>query len=845
MRATAEKFYSQNHLADLNVTSTYGLNKSDQTLIDSTKNIKKVEYSYLKDIVIKNTNTALRIFAEPKKLSTFEVISGRKPEHSNEISLDYLLKGKYKIGDTITFTEKKDNDKYVLKDHTFKIVGFVKSSEIVDKNNLGATNVGTGDLNGYGVVSKKVFASDVYMIARINFQDTANLNAYSDQYSDRIKTHKKKLQKLLQPQPKIRLASLKAKPQQKISQARRDIANAKEKINNSQIKLDQQKAQISDIPADMMNALNLTQEEINKSKAEINNQEKKLNKQQRELDDLALPEYTVNERTDNSGYQIYHENSKRIDILSNVFPVFLFAIAALVSLTTMTRFVEEQRINAGTLKALGYSNHDIKKKFIIYGLISSVLGATAGVVLGHLFLPRIIFNAYVASSTFSNIVLKFSFKYTLLAFAIAIICTVFSAYLVATQELTEQPAQLLLPKPPKAGSRILLERITLIWQHLSFNRKVAARNLFRYKNRMFMTILGVAGCTALLITGFGIKDSLAQIIDRQFNKVIQYDLIAINKDHLTNKEESNINKRLNDTAIKNSSSVYYEELTQTIDNNNQKINLVVPKNQKDFSKFIRLQNRKNQQKILLTNKGAVITEKLAKILHAKIGDTIKLITTNNQKISVTVAGITEMYMGHYLFMDSEEYRKILRIKFTSNAHLIKLKNHSENNIKDVAAKFIATNGIKGVQQNIELRAKIDSIIDGLGNVIIVLILIATLLAVVVIYNLTNINVSERIRELSTIKVLGFYDQEVTMYIYRETIILSLLGILSGYIVGSFLHSFIIISLPPDDAMFDPYLWLSNFIISTVMTMLITFAIAIVMHEKIKHVNMLDALKSVD
>ncbi|CEQ10394.1 ABC transporter permease [[Clostridium] sordellii] len=1143
MRSTAKDFYNQNNLADLVVTSEWGLNKSDQDLLKETKNVEKLEFGYLKDVIVKGSNKSFRLFSLPNKLSKYEVINGKLPANDKEIALSYLEEGNYKIGDTITFsevskTDKKENgddtaDK-ILNNTEFKVVGFVKSSEIVSKTKIGETTVGTGHLDSYAVVCKDVFDSDVYMIARLSFADTKNLDMYSDEYKELINSHKSELKNSFLSQSNTRLQNMKDEKQieindglnkindiknelkdakNKLDSANNQINSAKSEISKNQAKLNKEvgdaKAKIStgekqlsdakkslnanqntlneaekqlnqasssldekwnqlqDAKKQLITAketldktketldesqvsisngkqqlelgqvnINNVQQDLGKKQEELNNQktllqgmieeyenskedpnklpeelevmnkkieelksqleksqiqldsgysqldmkkeelksqtnllagkenkynealeqynkgidlynenkskyyyglqewklgvesldekskefkdnkeklalankelankekdlisvknelkikesegqnkindaksklsekEKEYNTQLKEyndkkldaeteikekeedlkdaqykLDKLKAPKYNVNDRKANPGYKQYLDNSQRIDVLSNIFPVFLFGVAALVTLTTMTRFVDEQRINIGTLKALGYSNKDINKKFIIYGLSSSGLGATVGAILGHIVLPKIIFRAYAATATFSKVNLHFDLKYTVISFAIAILCTVLSTYLVLSRELKEQASNLLLPKPPKVGSRILLERIPFIWNRMSFTYKVTARNIFRYKKRMLMTIFGVAGCTALLITGFGIKNSLSGIVNTQFDELMKYDLTIVENDSLSEGETNELNNMLNSDFVNKSEKVYYESFTIEGDSSHdtQDVKMIVPSNLENFNEYINLRNRKSRESINLDD-GAVISEKLSDLLNIKIGDTISIIDDDNNTYDINVTGITEMYMGHYIFMNKNEYKNKFNQDVEFNSYLVQLKDKSTTNIQKRATEFLDLDSIKGVVQTNILSNDINMVMAGLNNVILVLIGCATLLAIVVIYNLTNINVSERIHELSTIKVLGFYHKEVTLYIYRETIFLSIIGILVGYGVGSLLHSFIIGSLPPDESMFNPPLWISNFVLSGAITLLITFTIMFVMHRKIKRVNMLDALKSVD
>ncbi|WP_240664852.1 ABC transporter permease [Lactococcus lactis] len=598
----------------------------------------------------------------------------------------------------------------------------------------------------------------------------------------------------------------------------------------------------------MIEQINAAQNQINAGKEKIAKAKAELAKQETALNQLEKPTYQINNRKEgNPGYKTFLDDSTRIDSLSNIFPVVLFAIALLVSLTTMTRFVEEERGNLGLLKALGYSNRDIRKKFMVYGLVSSGLGALVGTIIGHTFLPIAVFNAYTASSTFSNLRLTFSPLWTIVAFAIAIACSLLPAYWVVRMELKEVPASLFLAKVPKAGSRILLEKINFIWKRMSFTYKVTARNLFRYKKRMLMTIFGVAGCTALLVMGFGIRDSISGLSNKQFGQILHYDMITIEKNKVNDKEKEEIDKELASSEIENYLPIAFENLTKEASDKleKQEVNLIATNRSDDLSKYISLKSRKNSQKIELNNSGAVLSEKFAELLDLKVGDSLTLKDSENQPHKIKVAAITEMYMGHYIFMNQSVYQNVFKKDFVANAQLIKLKNASTNNIQKMSAQFMQEDGIQAVSQNSDLKKVIESFMYGINSVMIVLITCAILLAIVVIYNLTNINVSERIRELATIKVLGFYDREVTLYIYRETILLSFLGILVGFVLGDYFHQVIMNQLSADQIMFAPGLLWTNLLLSAAITFATTLLLAIVVHFKLKAVDMLGALKSVD
>ncbi|MEY8459169.1 ABC transporter permease [Lactococcus ileimucosae] len=841
MRATAEEFYARHHLADMSVTSTVGLDRSDQALIRQMEGVQTADFGYFQDVLLPDQKTALRLFSQAERLSTYELVAGRMPEEKNELALDFLHQDKYKLGETIRVTEGKNNGSPVLKTHEFKLVGFVKSSEFVDKNFYGQTNIGTGQLSGYAVVSPEVFQSDVYMIARLSFKSMQGLSPYDSKFMSKSDHYQEALKDLLAKQPQKRLAEIKSEPQAQLNKALMQLTAEEAKLREAEVALEQQKLLLGD------NAqFQAMQDSLNEAKAKLEESRSKLQEQEETLAHLPLPIYTVSNRKEsNPGYQNFVDNSTRIDTLSNIFPVVLFAIAVLVSLTTMTRFVEEERGNMGLLTALGYSNTQIRRKFLVYGAVSASAGAAVGAILGHVVLPHVVFNAYSASSTFSDLILTFSPFWTVVSFAIALACTVLPAYLVTQVELRGVPAALFLAKPPKAGSRIFLERIKPIWSRMSFTYKVTARNIFRYKQRMLMTIVGVAGCTALLVMGFGIRDSISGLGQKQFGEILHYNMLAVSQDNLTRKEQDELNHFLHSENIKAYETVHFEQLHQKAHNNRQDISLMVPKNEQDFGNFVTLRNRISQQNLTLSDQGAILSEKLAGLLSAKVGDEIALKTAEDKEVKVKVSGIAEMYMGHYMFMNQNYYKKVFGENFSPNANLLQLQDSSYSATQKVAVDFMQSPGAIAVSQNNDLQKTIDAFLHGINSVMFVLIGCAILLAIIVIYNLTNINVSERIRELSTIKVLGFYDREVTLYIYRETILLSILGILVGFGLGSYFHHVIITMLPTDLTMFNPNLLWSNLLLSTMITLATTLGLSVIVHRKLKKIDMLGALKSID
>ncbi|WP_101774061.1 ABC transporter permease [Peptostreptococcus faecalis] len=801
MQVTGRNYFNRLNLFDVSVMSDYGITDDDIKIIDKAHDLSEVEYGYLKDVVIKDSNTSFRIFSKPKEISKFDTVKGRLPNSKSEIAIASTYQDKYKIGDKISFTEKEDfTGKKSLTENKFKIVGFVNSSEISSTVTMGQTSAGTGELNGYAVVVPEVFDSDVYMIARLKFNDTKKVDIYSNKYIDLVQEHKKELKESLKNRPHERLDEIKNEYKKEFIQGKVDLKAVESEISK--------------------------------------------------IDNMSLPSYSIDSRREipgSDGYKIYQSIFTALESLAMIFPIFLYFVASLVTFTTMTRFVDEERINSGTLKALGYSNGDIIKKFTIYGLIASTIGTAIGVFLGQVVLPKVSYIAYGSAFTIPEVEIHFYWKITLAAFILSLISAVIPAYIVARKELQEKTTELMLPKVPKSGSKILLERIKPLWKRLSFTQKVTARNIFRYKKRMFMTIFGVSGSVALLFTGFAMKNSISGINQRQFGEILHYDLIVAQNSNLDTEKKDELKKLLNSKDIKSESEIYFESVSKTAGDNKdkQEIRMIVPQNTEGFNKYISLLNRKTGKDLEFKKGGAIITERLSTLLNVSIGDVITVQDKDGKDRKLKISGIAEMYMGHFIFMDKDTYEDVYNNKYVTNANLVSLKNRNISNTQKVSAEFMKSSSVVSVVQSSSLINYINTIVASLDMVMQALILAAGLLALVILYNLTNINVSERIRELSTIKVLGFYDGEVTAYIYRETISLSIVGILVGYGLGRWLHTYIMDTVPPDEIMFISELGASSFVIPVVIVSIITALLGFIVNKRLREVDMLAALKSVE
>lgn len=836
MQATASQYLKKHNTMDLSVIASYGFSDDDKEELDSIKNAD-VEYGYLTDVTVKNTDDAIRVFSKSTSISTYELVSGRLPKSSDEIALASTMKDDYKVGDTISFTQSDEDG--ILKNTTYKVVGFVNSSEILSTTSLGSSTAGDGSLSNYAVVTESAFDTDTYTIARIRYDDLKTLNPFSESYKQKVADKQDELDDLLSDNAEQRLASLK-------SDAQAEVDANQEKVDSAKAQLAAQESALASLSAEQQAA---AQSSIDQAQAEITESESEIQEAQAKIDAMTEPTYTSYTRSTlpgGEGYQTYESSTSSISSIGNIFPVVLYVVAALVTFTTMTRFVDEERTNSGILKALGYSNSDVIKKFVIYGFVASMIGTVLGIVAGHYLLSRIIAQIVTSDTTLGETHLYFYWNYTAIALVLALISAVLPAFLIAKNELSEKPAQLLLPKPPVKGSKIFLERIGVIWRRLSFTHKVTARNIFRYKQRMLMTIFGVAGSVALLFAGLGIRSSLGNVIENQFTNLMPYDMIVVKNDDNSSSENQEVKDFMDSNKVSQYQSIYFTTLSETISGltDKQTVSIMVSSGD-DFGDFIHLKDASSGDSLTLSDDGIIISEKLASLYHVEAGDSFTLKDSDGKKYTVKVAAVAEMNVGHYLFMSQKVYQKIFGETPNDNAYLVTLKNDSSSNIEKLSTKLLAMSGVSAVSQNSSLVKTVKSVVASLNGAMTILIVVSILLAVVILYNLTNINVAERIRELSTIKVLGFYDKEVTMYIYRETISLSLIGIIVGLIGGKYLHQVIMGMIGSDSIMFGTTVGWDIYVIPIAVIVIILLALGWLVNHILKTVDMLEALKSVD
>lgn len=579
---------------------------------------------------------------------------------------------------------------------------------------------------------------------------------------------------------------------------------------------------------------------------EIADGERQVVEAKQALADLIEPVYYVTDRSGNPGYQEYRDNADRISAIAEIFPVFFFLIAALVSFTTMARMVDEQRQQMGTLKGLGYSDFDIAKKYLIYAAIACIVGTSLGLVAGYNIFPAVIFDAYGSMYSLPSVKITYYLSYALISIAIALLCTIGPAAWAAHASLRENPAMMMRPKAPKNGKRVLLERVTFIWDRLSFNSKITVRNLMRYKARNMMTILGVAGCTALILTGYGIKNSISGLADTQFNDVMRYNAITAMRPEASAEEIASYDELVAATPeITDHLKVVQE--SYKLDKkgvNLQNVTVFAPLESENLPDFVSLRDRITQEPIVLTDEGAVISEKLANLADVGPGDSIEIRNDEMQTYQIPIQAVTENYVNHYIYLTPSLYEEIFIQAAEPTTDLL-LFDEPESWERSFGSEVMGEQAVALVTFINSVDRSFAETLGSLDIVTLVLIVSAASLAFVVLYSLTNINVSERIRELSTIKVLGFYDVEVSMYIYRESLVLTLLGILFGFVLGKILSTVVLKMVEIDFMMFPPTIMPISYLYAGLLSLLFSSVVMLIMHRKLKQVDMIEALKSVE
>lgn len=633
-----------------------------------------------------------------------------------------------------------------------------------------------------------------------------------------------------------------------IASGRSRIEAAKNTITEQEASLAQAEAELADGRAELESGRKEYETQKADAEKELADAQIKIDDAKAEVDEIEDQEWYVNDRDVLAEYTSYGENADRMRAIGEVFPELFFLVAALISLTTMTRMVEEERTQIGTLKALGYGKGAIAGKYMMYAFLATMGGSIFGVLIGEKLFPYVILYSYQIMYThLPHIVIPYQWSYAVMATGAALACTLLATFYACYKELAAQPAELMRPPSPKEGKRILLERVTLIWKHLNFTWKSAIRNLFRYKKRFFMTIAGIGGCMALMVVGFGIRDSIMCIGTIQYQEIQVYDGMIYLSSSVTEDQIQQIQDAMDgmdkmDRYIE--MEMTREPVSVSIDGSTEDVYLCVPEDKDAIEDFMNFRSRTTGEVYHIQDEGVILTEKMANTLDVSSGDTIYLGADGSEK-EVTVTAVCENYMEHYVYMSPELYRELYGEEPEYNSILFDLKDASAQELSQTGEELLKYDGVMNVTYTNSIEDQLNTMLQSLNLVIVVLIVSAGLLAFVVLYNLNNINITERRRELATLKVLGFYDTEVSSYVYRENIMLTIFSIAVGIVLGALLHRFVITTVEVDAVMFGRVVNWQSYLLSALLTTVFSLFVNWVMYYKLKKIDMVESLKSVE
>lgn len=798
------------HLADSQLLATTGVSKAQVKAAESVSGVQAeaVKFKYViggraSDVV------ALYGYQKGTTINRLHLTSGQLPTQANQIVLDTAAKKSgYQLGQTYTFTGGSK-----LARRTFKISGFADSPAYIEDTSRGSANIGDGTVRYFAYIPASQMKMPVASQLNIRFPALQTRDTFSNRYKDAVATKMKLVKQRVKAQGEkdLRAAvyanivkTATAKAQAQLAASGTPAAAAADQAIKPQLSTFQQQATVT------------ARKQLSTS-------------------------LTWQTREDLPGFGDYGGSADRIAAIANVFPVFFFLVAALITFTTVSRMVEEARAQIGTFKALGYGKWAIARNYLAYAALAGLLGGIIGVFAGNLSIPRIVLSLYKNYIPLQQVV---SLQWPLIALSLllALIATLGAAAIVVRNELTEKPAALMRPRAPKSAKRILLERITPLWSRLSFNQKVSYRNLFRYKSRLVMTILGIAGGTALILTGFGIKDSITATGVQQYGDVIHYQAIVRLADGKKPAAARDILAK--SKAYRSAGTVSGAVAKLSAKGHSlSDVNLFAPANGNDLEPYVSLRSTASNRKLTLPRHGIVITSKLAKALNVTTGDTLKVATTNGQSKRFTIKGIAKNYVGHFGYLSNPAYQQLAGNSAKPNTLLVRLQPQSSKQNDRLAKQLLNHHAIVGISFTTTAKKTLSNMSGMLDPIVLIFILLSAVLSFVVLYNLNNINVSERIRELSTIKVLGFFDREVTMYISRESIVLTVIGIVFGYLLGNLLTAYILYQAETEAVVFPLTISIVGYLTATLLMLAFTGVVTWLMHRRLQRVDMVEALKS--
>lgn len=885
---TATEYFIENKLMDLKLMSTIGVRSEDVLAVRHVDGVKGAMPGYSKDVYYyyNNQNAVLKVMSyntemdrnSTNYLNNPVLLEGRFPKKSGECVVEVKLSSPdtFKIGNKLKLSSAYKNEKITdtFAVDTYEIVGIVTSPLYIGYER-DSTDAGNGSVLSYIMVPEEDFVSDYYSELYVSFDGLDDLDPFSDEYKNAVEDRKSAVINAFEQSVNKRYENIKEKAESKIqssqnsvnlleqllksdtdelvqlkqsleaslSQAEKQAENAKTSVEKSVVQT--KKVQAQEKLKIISNLVSARQTGSSKAddqyKAQLKNAKSEIENAKKNLSSVSEPKFYDFNRFSSSDYSSFKSDSQKVDAVAKVFPVFFILVAALVCLTTMTRMVEEQRTVIGTYKALGYSSFKIISKYLAYASTAAVAGSVLGVIVGLQVFPAIIYNSYKIMYNIPKINTPFRLNYMIWCMIVSVACTCSAVVYASVKELKSQPSQLMRPRPPHSGRRVVLERVGFIWNRLDFLAKVTIRNLLRYKKRFFMTVVGVAGCTALIVTGFGLKHSIKTIADKQFNEIFEYDATVVLN---SNQKISEAEQKLADNKSVES-SMFFTSFDVSAQQNDvaQVANLIVPEKAEIINDFVNLVDIKGEKIRTIADDSVLITEKLSKLLNITVGDSINIEIKDKPKHSFKVGGVVKNYALHYIYISPELYKKTYGENPNKNLAFIKIdQNADKDSFKE---SLIADDSFLGVSFKSDSSRGFLNSVDSLDSIVALLIFCAGFLAIIVLYNLSNINITERVREIATIKVLGFYDSETSSYIYRENIISAVIGILIGEVMGKILHYFVVITTEVDVVMFNRSLVWWAYLFGALLTAAFTLLVNVILHFKLKKINMVESLKSVE
>ena len=890
MRYSADRFFDETDLFDLRIVGTLGLTDEDVEAVRAIDGVEQVMPAYSSDAIV-NTPSGDALVAriqsvpldqieakEPEGyLNRMEVVEGRLPVKEDECVVeegsDYHAMG-FSVGDTLPISPENEDWEDTFARNELKVVGVVSTSAYFSIERESAS-VGDGTVDVVLYTGEQNFTLDVWTDIYVQVAGAKAYDSLTDAYTDYVDLTAQKIEDISGERSRIRYEQVKTEAEEALADATAEYEDAKaeaeQKLADAEEELGDGRSEIEENEKKLENA----QKEIDSGQAELDANKESLpgtlSAKQQQLADAqaklidAKAEYEdgvaqVEQKSQEleSAKQQLEQAKQLVRLLeptltqaqealpklqARVFPVFFFLVAALVALTTMTRMVEEERLQIGTMKALGYSKKSIMAKYVIYAMTATVAGCVFGLLVGFNLFPTVIWNAYSMMYTLPRIYCLFNAPYAAIASGAAILCTLAATLNACWATLMETPATLMLPKAPKAGKRILLERVRPVWKRMKFTHKVTARNLFRYKKRFFMTVVGIAGCTALLVTGFGLHDSISDIVNKQFGKVFTYDF-TVSVRAPEEFEGSELEQVLGDTSLVTDWTLVHQEQSENeFGDITFETYLFVPEESSHIGSFVDLHERKSGEPVAFSETGVVISEKMSERANLSVGDTVTLENKDGRTGTFRVDGIVENYVENYVYMRAETYEAAFGQAPEFDLVLGHAADDSAEGRAALNSTLLKTEGVAGVSQINDLKNTFSGMMQKIDIIVVVLIVSAGVLAFVVLYNLTNINITERTKEIATIKVLGFYDSEVSAYVYRESVALSVIGTLVGLVLGIFLHMFVIHSVEVDAVMFGRTIKPMSYVFSALLTLVFSALVNLVMHRKLRHISMVESMKA--